>query len=594
MRIHDKIILYSLSIIAIPLLLLSLFFFARIKLVIENEVTQTYKVMSQQFVDSIEKRAAAHVNLMENLVTFEPLKNLLTSQDELNSTLLDIGSQLATQIEPLVNDDIQEDIYLITIYSTLRNAALVTSYITPIEVVENEPWFDWSAYKEYGRKIVITETKGLKIKCLSIIEPIYLYNQQRFREVIGYARIDIPIPQFFDRTFAIITDEIGGRTSVFSESGELFYKSHDTSSDTWYREYQISDTAENAGKISSIELGNSDMLLIADGPALGLHYELNIPMDDIRARLINTGFLIIISFIALVTIFLVLVLMLTKPFGKRLSLLIRKINLLPEGDLTTMPVIDGNDEISLVDSHFNEMVIRSNDLIQQNYVQKLETKNAQLRELQAQLNPHFLFNTLELINSISSVYKSDEICKICENLGGILRYNLDTDSSLLTTLLNEIRNVRQFLAIQEVRYSGELSTDFDIETDISDIGVPRFILQPIVENVIEHAFNDKKQEMQITIMARHIDTGLQISVTDNGCGMNNVKLQDLRDSLKIEFKRRLFGDHRHSIGLKNISSRLQLMYDDFWELIIDSELGQGTKVTINFPTGIINKGVTNV
>jgi len=161
-------------------------------------------------------------------------------------------------------------------------------------------------------------------------------------------------------------------------------------------------------------------------------------------------------------------------------------------------------------------------------------------------------------------------------------------------LLNEIRNVRQFLAIQEVRYSGELFTDFDIETNISDIGVPRFILQPIVENVIEHAFNDKKQEMQITIMARHIDTGLKISVADNGCGMNIEKLQDLRDSLKVEFNRLPFGDHRHSIGLKNISSRLQLMYEDSWELIIDSELGQGTKVTINLPIGIINKEVTNV
>jgi len=210
---------------------------------------------------------------------------------------------------------------------------------------------------------------------------------------------------------------------------------------------------------------------------------------------------------------------------------------------------------------------------------RLQQQKMQFELLANQINPHFLFNTLETIRMRALLANQTELNDIILKLGQTLRYALDT-SSTTTTLANALEYLESYLEIQHFRFQDKLNYSIIVQPgiDTKNIIILPFILQPIVENAIMHGFAKKKKGGTITIQV-NLDTNLLISVTDNGCGISSDQLEVLNQKLAAR-RNEISGSH---IGMHNANDRIKLSYGEEYGISIASILGEGTTVTIKLP-----------
>lgn len=177
---------------------------------------------------------------------------------------------------------------------------------------------------------------------------------------------------------------------------------------------------------------------------------------------------------------------------------------------------------------------------------------AELKNLQAQIQPHFLFNTLNTLSGLVTLNKNQEALNVVYSLAEILRYNLDRSGELVT-LKEEIHNVENYLQIKKIRFGKRLNYKFDIEDDLMDIELPYLTLQPLVENACIHGIEPKQSNGYILIKGKKVDDGIEIIVEDNGLGMPEELIRCFPDDID-EFNK------ENCIGLINVHSRLQLCF----------------------------------
>lgn len=219
------------------------------------------------------------------------------------------------------------------------------------------------------------------------------------------------------------------------------------------------------------------------------------------------------------------------------------------------------DEIGDLTQHFNQMV-------QQVYQNKLQINEYRLKALYAQINPHFLYNTLGLINNKAIIAEQEEISHMTLLLSQFYRTCLNHGKDI-TTIEKELENIRLYLEIQQIMYRHNFQVLWNVDSSLLAIEMPNFILQPIIENAIEHGLrNDRKKEKKISITLEHYDDDILFSISDNGLGMEAEECE------------RVLSLDNDGIGLKNIHERLQLCYGPNYGLTISSEKGSGTTIYV--------------
>ena len=229
------------------------------------------------------------------------------------------------------------------------------------------------------------------------------------------------------------------------------------------------------------------------------------------------------------------------------------------------------DEIGVLYSEFTLMLDKIENLINDNYRKQLLIKDAQYKTLQAQINPHFLYNTLESINWIAQLNNQDRIAGMVQALGDLLRVSINAKKIFLT-MQEEAELLRQYVLIQKIRYEERLDVTIDLEDSLNGYLIPKLTLQPFVENSIKYGLEACSGVCHINIRSEDRDGRLVIHIGDNGPGME----EDLvRRILAGEVEARGSG-----IGIKNIHERLRQFYGEEFSLDIDSKRGRGTTVTI--------------
>ncbi len=241
------------------------------------------------------------------------------------------------------------------------------------------------------------------------------------------------------------------------------------------------------------------------------------------------------------------------------------------------------DEIGTLYNEYAEMLKTLEQSIQKEYQHKLISLDSQMKSLEARINTHFLFNTLESINSMAELTDNEPIATMSQALGDMFRYTIKTESEIVT-IADEIRHVNDYVSIQLIRFSNKFKLVLDIPDELYDQRILKIILQPLVENSIYHGLDYCSQGDTITISARKEEHALFINVTDNGQGMDDATLEALNLSLQQEASFTDLGQRtKQSIGLKNIHSRIELYYGKGYGLTITSVLGEGTTVQIKVP-----------
>jgi len=237
------------------------------------------------------------------------------------------------------------------------------------------------------------------------------------------------------------------------------------------------------------------------------------------------------------------------------------------------------DEIGLLQDSFDTMMIRNQELVAKEYQSKIEKRNAQIRALQAQINPHFMYNTLQVIGGMALKKGAPEIYAVTVALGDILRYSLNFSKEMVP-IREEIQYLQSYLKIQNERFANRISLVIDISDELMNYQIPKLILQPILENCFEHGLSDKPGTWTIKISAvLHENDGLCISISDNGVGIPPDRLAQIREELARGAEKAI-GSGQH-IGLNNVNSRIRLKYSgDQYGVSVISDEDSGTTVTI--------------
>jgi two-component system sensor histidine kinase YesM len=242
----------------------------------------------------------------------------------------------------------------------------------------------------------------------------------------------------------------------------------------------------------------------------------------------------------------------------------------------------------LLSSRFEQVIIMLRELIEKEYNETILRKQAELNALQGQINPHFLYNTLDTIRGQALWEGIDSIADMTQALAKCLRYCININNDMVT-LAEEFENVQNYIKIQKTRFSEKLQFEIDIDKqmdkDILNYKVPKLTIQPIVENAVYHGLEKKKDKGKVTIKVFATDTRLSINIIDNGMGIPIERLKVLNKNLYLGqlSKPNEKSDKKQSIGLYNVNQRIKLYYGDEFGLRIQSVEGSKTNVEIIVP-----------
>lgn len=287
---------------------------------------------------------------------------------------------------------------------------------------------------------------------------------------------------------------------------------------------------------------------------------------------------ILLSAIAVLALAVALTALFSRILSRPLEQMAQTMNRVDSEHLSIRSAVKGRDEVSQIAQSFNELMDRLQAAIQNEYLLEIRQKEAMLRALQAQLNPHFLYNVLQSVSSMAEVREAPEIATLARSLGNLLRYSIQSES-LTATLREEVSHVEHYLLIQKIRFGERLHYQINVPEYAMESLLPRVFLQPMVENAIIHGLEAQPEPGNLSIRIWQEDELLHIEVSDDGCGISPAEL----DRIYEQFRHTQIPNTETGIGLINLKSRLELFYGDRASLHIETEVGVGTSITITLP-----------
>lgn len=287
------------------------------------------------------------------------------------------------------------------------------------------------------------------------------------------------------------------------------------------------------------------------------------------------------SVYVLTAIILVIVALLFSRFMARsITLPIQKLRdsmkKVQEGDFSVSDVVvDSKNEIGSLTKSFDVMTHRIHELMEQNVHEQEEKRKSELKALQSQINPHFLYNTLDSIIWMAEGKKNEEVVLMTASLARLLRQSISNEDEVVP-IANEVEYARGYLTIQKMRYKDKL--EFQIEVDSSILYIPliKLVLQPIIENAIYHGLKYKESKGLLIVKGFMKDGNAVLQVIDDGVGMDEETLAHIYDEHKVNY-------HSNGVGVYNVQKRLKLYYGEDYGITYTSELGKGTTATITIP-----------
>lgn len=310
-------------------------------------------------------------------------------------------------------------------------------------------------------------------------------------------------------------------------------------------------------------------------------YSCIIAFDTIFNRIVWMKNMLILLFSACLFLLTIVAMRVARGITVPIEKLIARMKLVQKGDFSTPALPDpamnsmlSKDEVGQLHRTFRMMVEQINELITENYAKQLIIKETQFKALQSQINPHFLYNTLESINWEAKMGGQVQISRMVESLGFLLRSSISQKESIVT-IGYELDIIRHYLTIQETRFEERLVFTQEVAPHLYSCPIPKLSLQPLVENAIHHALEPMVRPCHIHISSEEASDGVYLIVEDDGPGMDTVQLEKVR--------RGEANTKGNGIGLTNIAERIVLAFGDPYGLRIESEQGAGTRVILHLP-----------
>lgn len=422
--------------------------------------------------------------------------------------------------------------------------------------LEAIPWYrEWTLNDNYSGKAPIKWRRvgtDERYRNISLLRD--LNDLQQF-EKIGFMRIIIKRDDLFE---AVDFTKIGEGSSiiVYDENDEPLF---------------ASGMASSQEATGWVERNSRSYLQIKEAlPELNWHVVAYLPNKLLEANANKVRELTILLCVASFITLALLSLLVSRYFSKRVRKIITSLNAIREGNFYNRINFTGNDEFAQIATAFNAMSKEINDLINEVYLTKIRQKEAELESLQAQINPHFLYNTLSSINRLGQFGDIEKMNSMILGLARFYRLALNEGNTIIL-IEKELQHVKTYLEIQQIKYGDQVEVVYQIDSEVLNYHTVKLILQPFVENVLEHAWNG--EHVRITLIAfREVDQIVFI-VEDDGIGIPPETIAQIfnKNGVKVGY------------GIRNVDERIKLQFGESFGISITSEPNLGTKVMIVVP-----------
>lgn len=574
--LSQKYIFANLFIILIPCLILSLAYLYKFQNTVKEEIASSYEQVMDQYASNVNYKLSLYHNIEKTFSVNSVVQDIL--KEEKAKSPLDImrlAEKFYIEIRSIFLGENQSEVYNIILYSYNENLNFDGEFLKSAEYIKNEDWYD-DVIVSRNFYNVFYNTKSIDGKDLvTLFQPIVATNLAEFEKPLGIIQINL----YADRIFkpdSVMPKKKGMEVVILDKNQNLVYGSKEN-------EAFLKNMVGKDIKNDVVESEETHKIMVHRSLA---PYQLDafafFPYQEVNAKVRSLARFNFLVIGIIVFISLLLTIMFSRIFTKRIHILLGKMKKVEEGDLNITTVIEGDDEVGILDRQFNSMAYRLKNVINENYIQSLEKREAELNALQLQINPHFLYNTLESISAIAAINNCFDICSICQKLGDMFRYNINSVQNEFVYLRDEIKHIKNYIYIQEIRFEGRFSVKYEIPDELMYCRIQKFILQPIVENALSHGLEGKEGDGIIVISAWTANNVLYISVKDNGVGIPPDKLAMLNDLFNhndINTKERV----RRSIGLKNVDARIKIINGSAYGISIKSSMNEGTEVIISLP-----------
>lgn len=525
-----------------------------------------------------------------NYIQFDPNMNqLLKSHELIDPNSSKVKKEIALNYIHISNalsgiTDLLMPMYITILY---KNDLYYTNYsqidFNPLQFKE-KPWFKKLDYLSFYQTYWLGAHRTY-IKSESNTSP-YLITVgrriQRANALNSYLIISVKENEIM-KLFSQFQSEKRAKFYLTNKNGEI-YSSLDTNEvgttlkyDVANKDYQIVDYEKEKHLLVSYPVSYSNWRLVSIVPYKDTIGSIN--MVTRTTILIQGGFLVL---------FLVGLIMLVREFTKPITRLHLVTKAIKQGDLTARIQLSGSNDVAQLGHSFNHMLDTIEEMIEQIKIKEEAKRNAELEMLQAQINPHFLFNVLNAIRLKIKMEGNAGSASLIYSLSALLRMTINRNNAFIP-LEEEVTIVKHYVDLMNFRHQHDVELEIDVSEAASHFQVPRFFLQPIIENAIIHGnYKNKKETIKI-IANEQIDTYLELFISDNGKGMDKLTLEQLRKKVFQLNSNDYVKSHQsfNGIGVQNVYQRMKLIYGEAFQFRIDSIEGEGTTLSFQIP---VHKG----
>ena len=370
-------------------------------------------------------------------------------------------------------------------------------------------------------------------------------------DIIAYAIIDIP--EDVIRTAINTADSsIPIRYAVMDKNYYLLYD--EIFNNNVFLNADFRSEMENAGNVRKLIFEEPKRLVtwITSEGRYPVTVLASIPLELVEMN--NNYIMLTTVVIALVSILLCILLSLlfVRSLTRPMKAIVNTMNKVQSGDIDARVEHRGDDEFGYIGSSLNEMLDKLNELYKINLEKQNRLRLAEIKALYSQINPHFLYNTLDSVKWLAKLNGIDDIVQIVSKLGKLLKYSLNNKKDFVH-VYEEVRIVESYISIQKIRYDDKFDATIDINEDIMSCKIPKFIIQPIIENAIIHGIEDKVGKAHLFIRGWPEDHKIFFEVKDDGVGMSEEKLNRIRGLMQSQGSG---NTDKEGIGISNVDKRI--------------------------------------
>lgn len=408
-----------------------------------------------------------------------------------------------------------------------------------------------------------------------LVFPIYQkITNYRTKECIGLIEIDMTLSKLVNIS-ELMNEESEVKYLIFDRDGKLIF----TSDDENKNEFSTLTFQKSSG-VSDIKLGKANYLAAYDrDPITGLMRVAVMDKQGILASASGVDNLLLLVAVLSMVFIILFTNVAARIFFRRLRDMDKMITQIESGRFDVRLKVHGFNEISRITESFNHMAEKLQSLLTSMVQKEKAQKDAEMHALQAQINPHFLYNTLENMRMQCEIDEYFMVANSLATLGDLLRYSLQWKSEKVT-IDEELKNIEQYIEIMRMRFNNRLIYRLECSEGLGSIMIPKFILQPLVENCFRHGFKDSLPPWKVTINVFQEENKVILCVTDNGEGIDNERLEQIRECIMENQPISDTKKSKSSIGIINVKQRVEMICPAGSGLDIYSERSVGTKITV--------------